>query len=66
MLINTVHDSVVADIHPDEETQMVAVMREGAAKVVESLKNIYNIDFNVPLDTEVKIGYDWLNLDVVE
>jgi len=66
MLINTVHDSVVADIHPDEETQMVAVMREGAAKVIESLKNIYNIDFNVPLDTEVKIGYDWLNLDVVE
>jgi len=41
-------------------------MREGAAKVIESLKDIYNIDFNVPLDTEVKIGYDWLNLDVVE
>tara|TARA_Y100000004_G_scaffold156072_1_gene180963 strand:- start:1946 stop:3976 length:2031 start_codon:yes stop_codon:yes gene_type:complete len=66
MLINTVHDSVVADIHPDEETQMVAVMREGAAKVVESLKDIYNIDFNVPLETEVKIGYNWLNLDVVQ
>jgi len=66
MLINTVHDSVVADIYPDEETKMVEIMREGASKVIDSLKDIYNIDFNVPLDTEVKIGSDWLNLEVVE
>jgi DNA polymerase I-like protein with 3'-5' exonuclease and polymerase domains len=66
MLINTVHDSVVADIHPDEESTMVKVMREGSAKVIESLKEIYDIDFNVPLDTEIKIGYDWLDLEVVE
>ena len=66
MLINTVHDSVVADIHPDEESMMVKVMREGSSNVIKSLKETYGIDFNVPLDTEIKIGYDWLDLKVVE
>ena len=65
MLINTVHDSVVVDIHPDEEITMVRLMREGASNVIKSLKDTYNIDFNVPLETEVKIGYDWLNLKEV-
>ena len=66
MLINTVHDSVVADIHPDEEDTMINAMHEGAAGVIDSLKDIYDIDFNVPLDTEIKIGYDWLDLNVVK
>ena len=66
MLINTVHDSVVADIHPDEEDTMINAMHEGAAGVIDSLKDIYGIDFNVPLDTEIKIGYDWLDLNVVK
>ena len=66
MLINTVHDSVVADIHPDEESIMVNVMRKGASKVIDSLKDTYGIDFNIPLDTEIKIGYNWLDLKIVE
>ena len=66
MLINTVHDSVVADIHPDEEDIMINAMHEGAAGVINSLKEIYDIDFDIPLDTEIKIGYDWLDLNVVK
>ena len=66
MLINTVHDSVVADIHSDEESIMVNVMREGASKVINSLKDTYGIDFNIPLDTEIKIGYNWLDLEIVK
>ena len=31
-----------------------------------ALKQYYNIDFNVPLDTELKIGYDWLNMKEVK
>ena len=65
MLINTVHDSVVADVYPDEEDIAVNLMRTGSAQVVDSLKELYGIDFNVPLDTEVKIGENWLNTNVV-
>ena len=65
MLINTVHDSVVADVYPDEEDIAVNLMRKGSAQVVDSLKELYGIDFNVPLETEVKIGENWLNTNVV-
>ena len=62
MLINTVHDSVVADIHPDEEDMMIKLMHTGSLQVVDSLKETYGIDFNIPLDTEIKIGHNWLDL----
>ena len=35
-------------------------------KVIDSLKDTYGIDFNIPLDTEIKIGYNWLDLKIVE
>ena len=66
VLINTVHDSIVVDIYPDEEQQVIDVFKEGAGNVVPRLKEQYNIDFNVPLDVEMKIGYNWLKLNEVE
>ena len=66
VLINTVHDSIVVDIHPDEEQQVIDLFKEGAGNVVPRLKEQYNIDFNVPLDVEMKIGYNWLKLNEVK
>ena len=65
MLINTVHDSVVADIHPEEEDIAINLMQKGSSNVINSLKELYGIKFNVPLDTEIKIGENWLNLSLV-
>ena len=31
-----------------------------------ALKQYYNINFNVPLDTELKIGYNWLDMEEVK
>ena len=66
VLINTVHDSVVADVHPDEEDMMIKIMQTGSLQVVDSLQETYGINFNIPLDTEVKVGYNWLDLKLVE
>jgi DNA polymerase I-like protein with 3'-5' exonuclease and polymerase domains len=66
LLINTVHDSIIADVHPDETYIMGKIFEEGTSKVIQSLKEYYNIDFNVPLDTEIKIGYNWLDMEEVE
>ena len=66
ILINTVHDSVVADAHADEVELMIDLMRKGSSQVVNSLQEIYGINFNVPLDTEVKAGHNWLDLEVME
>jgi len=65
LLINTVHDSIVADVYPGEEDVMSKIFKQGTADVIPALKQYYNIDFNVPLDTEIKIGYDWLNMKEV-
>ena len=61
-LINTVHDSIVADACEDEIDSVKQCLREGCSEVISSLQERYNIKFNVPLDTDLKIGYDWLNL----
>jgi len=42
---------------------MSKIFREGTSNVIPALKQYYNINFNVPLDTELKIGYDWLNME---
>ena len=66
LLVNTVHDSIVADIYPGEEDVMSKIFKQGTADVIPALKEYYKIDFNVPLDTDLKIGYDWLNMKEVE
>jgi len=65
VLINTVHDSIVVDIFPTEEEDIIDIFTKGANRVIPALKERYNINFNIPLDTEMKIGYDWLNLNEV-
>jgi DNA polymerase I-like protein with 3'-5' exonuclease and polymerase domains len=65
LLVNTVHDSIVADVYPGEEDVMSKIFKQGTADVIPALKQYYKIDFNVPLDTELKIGYDWLNMKEV-
>jgi DNA polymerase I-like protein with 3'-5' exonuclease and polymerase domains len=65
LLVNTVHDSIVADVYPGEEDVMSKIFKQGTADVIPALKQYYNINFNVPLDTELKIGYDWLNMKEV-
>tara|TARA_R110001606_G_scaffold17140_1_gene67238 strand:+ start:1816 stop:3765 length:1950 start_codon:yes stop_codon:yes gene_type:complete len=60
-LVNTVHDSTVIDIHPDEVDQVLGMindMNEGLTDLVES---VYGIRMNVPLLLEAKIGPNWLD-----
>ena len=51
LLVNTVHDSIVADVYPGEEDVMSDIFNQGTADVIPALKQYYKIDFNVPLDT---------------
>ena len=64
-LINTVHDSIVVDASKEEMESVKKCLYDGCHEVIISLKERYNIEFNIPLDTELKMGYDWLNLKEV-
>jgi len=65
LMINTVHDSIVVDVHPDEVKLMTRLLRKGTGSVIESLHSFYDVEFNVPLDTEVKAGYNWLEMNEI-
>ena len=60
-IVNTVHDSIVIDVHPDE----VQTVLELVTSINDNLKTIidkrWNIDFNVPLKLDTKIGDNWLD-----
>ena len=62
LLINTVHDSIVADIYPGEETVMSKIFKQGTASVIPALKQYYGINFNKTLDTDLNVGYNWLDI----
>jgi|TARA_R110000822_G_scaffold18997_2_gene62187 DNA polymerase I-like protein with 3'-5' exonuclease and polymerase domains len=60
-IVNTVHDSMVIDIHPNEKEyvlQIINTLNEDLDKLIEEA---YDIKMNVPLLLEAKIGPNWLD-----
>lgn len=60
-IVNTVHDSIVVDVHPDEEEQVINLVKS----MNDNLSNLINMAFavtlNVPMLLEAKIGNNWLD-----
>jgi DNA polymerase I-like protein with 3'-5' exonuclease and polymerase domains len=61
-LVNTVHDSTVVDVHPDEVDQVIDMIKEMNEGLNLLIKDAYGIDVNVPLLLEAKIGNNWLDV----
>jgi len=65
-LVNTVHDSVVIDVHPAEEEQVIKIIRDVNDNLISIIKDYYDVTINVPMVLEAKIGNNWLDTkDVV-
>ena len=62
-IINTVHDSIVMDVHPSEKTRMVSLLKNSMLSIRQGAKERFGIDYDMPIDIELKLGYDWLNLE---
>ena len=60
-IVNTVHDSIVIDVHPEEEKQVIYVINETNRVLPELIQSRWNCVFNVPLLLEAKIGPNWLD-----
>ena len=61
-IVNTVHDSIVVDVHPDEEKDVTEIINVVNRTLKDLINLRWGIDFNVPLVLEPKIGYNWLEL----
>lgn len=59
-LINTVHDSAIAELHPKEHKEFMECSKYAFTHLVYYyLKEVYNVEFNVPLGVSCKIGTNW-------
>lgn len=59
-LVNTVHDSVIAEIPPEEEEIFRDICEYTFTELVFGyLSRVYNVRFTVPLGTETKVGTHW-------
>jgi DNA polymerase I-like protein with 3'-5' exonuclease and polymerase domains len=60
-IVNTVHDSIVIDVHPDETDKVIKVIHKTNDMLTSLVNKKWDIDFNVPLLLEAKIGPNWLD-----
>tara|TARA_R100001082_G_scaffold111122_2_gene93520 strand:+ start:1333 stop:3387 length:2055 start_codon:yes stop_codon:yes gene_type:complete len=62
LLVNTVHDSVVLDVHPAEERAVLGIIEEINKGLKHIIEHYYDVDVNVPMLLEAKIGDNWLDV----
>lgn len=60
VVVNSVHDSIVIDVHPDEVERVKHVIEDTQRNLHLLIKQRWNVEFNVPLALEAKIGDNWL------
>ena len=60
-VVNSVHDSIVIDVHPEEEKQVLWIIKSTNKELPNLIALRWGIDFNVPLLLESKIGENWLD-----
>jgi DNA polymerase I-like protein with 3'-5' exonuclease and polymerase domains len=60
-VVNTVHDSIVIDVHPDEERSVIEVIAKTNRELIQLIDIRWGLSFNVPLELEAKIGPNWLD-----
>jgi len=60
-VVNTVHDSIVIDVHPNETDKVIRIVKATNDNLINIINSKWNIDFNVPLLLEAKIGDNWLD-----
>ena len=61
LLCNTVHDSIVVDVHPDEEEIVIETLKECMLSIPQQAKRRWGINYDMPVGIELKIGSNWLD-----
>jgi DNA polymerase I-like protein with 3'-5' exonuclease and polymerase domains len=60
-IVNTVHDSLVIDVHPKEKDKVLRIIHAANDRLLTIVNKKWKLDFNVPLLLEAKIGPNWLD-----
>jgi DNA polymerase I-like protein with 3'-5' exonuclease and polymerase domains len=60
-VVNSVHDSMVVDVHPDERSRVLHIIELLNNTINDLVEETYQVKMNVPLLLEAKIGPNWLD-----
>lgn len=66
VLILTVHDSIVADTHPDEKDEVAEVLKWATEGCPQEIKERWNYEMVLPLKSETGRGPNWMELETVK
>lgn len=66
ILVNTVHDSIVADIDPSEMERTVELFHKVFDDLPKNFERLFKKEFNLPLKCEVSIGANMKDLTEVK
>jgi len=66
VICNTVHDSIVMDVHPSEVDMCIDMMKNSMLALPRLSREYYGIDYDMPVGIELKMGKNWLDLDDVD
>jgi DNA polymerase-1 len=59
-IVNTIHDSIIVEAHPEEIDILCEIMLETFTDMCYNyLKSVYNFTFRTPLGVEIKWGTHW-------
>lgn len=61
-LVNTVHDSIVADVEKKDVDKTVTLMYNVFRDVPRNINNIFGVHFNLETKVEILVGQDMYNL----
>ena len=65
VICNTVHDSIVFDVHPEEKDLAIDILSRGMLSLYDECKKRYDITYSMPVGIELKIGKNWLDLEPI-
>ena len=65
VICNTVHDSIVFDVHPKEKDLAIDILSKGMLSLYDECKKRYGITYSMPVGIELKIGKNWLDLEPI-
>jgi len=65
IICNTVHDSIVLDVYPNENEQAIKTLKEAMLSISDECERRYGFKYTMPVGIELKLGDDWLNMEEV-
>ena len=60
VICNTVHDSIILDVYPEERVECIDCLRIATSSIKDECNSRYNINYDMPIGIELKIGDNWL------